>query len=122
MLKYPLGHHITFQDGGIVCFYRSHLGSLHGHHVCIIGDKKFKSTMVRRPLWHDIPAKFHENLSITIRKKDIWTLLHLQTISSCTFFLIILSGVRLSPLATPATTGLLYQHRMVMVTVEQLVE
>jgi hypothetical protein len=35
--------------------------------------------------------------------------------------IIILSGVRLSPLGTAATTGLLYQPQM-MVTVEQLVE
>jgi hypothetical protein len=36
--------------------------------------------------------------------------------------IIILSGVRLSPLGTAATTGLLYQLQMMMVIVEQLVE
>jgi hypothetical protein len=36
-------------------------------------------------------------------------------------FFIILSGVRLSPLGTAATTGLLYQPQMMMVIVEQLV-
>jgi hypothetical protein len=31
----------------------------------------------------------------------------------CTFFIIIVSGVRLSPLGTAATTGLLYQPQMI---------
>jgi hypothetical protein len=31
----------------------------------------------------------------------------------CVFFIIILSGVRLSPLGTAATTGLLYQSQMI---------
>jgi hypothetical protein len=35
---------------------------------------------------------------------------------------IIFCGVRLNPLGTAATTGLLYQPQMMMVTVEQLVE
>jgi urease accessory protein UreF len=35
---------------------------------------------------------------------------------------IIVNGVRLSPLGTAATTGLLYQPQMMMVIVEQLVE
>jgi hypothetical protein len=39
-----------------------------------------------------------------------------------TFFIIILSGVRLSPLGTAANTGLLYQPQMMMVIVKQLVE
>jgi hypothetical protein len=39
------------------------------------------------------------------------------------FFIIILSGVRLSPLGTAATTGLLYQAQMKMLVImEQSVE
>jgi hypothetical protein len=38
------------------------------------------------------------------------------------YFVIILSGVRLNPLGTAATTGLLNQPQMMMVTVEQLME
>jgi hypothetical protein len=36
--------------------------------------------------------------------------------------IIIINQARLSPLGTAATTGLLYQIRMMMVIVEQLVE
>jgi hypothetical protein len=41
--------------------------------------------------------------------------------NGCVFSFVILSGVRLSPLATAATIVLLYQPQM-MVIVEQLVE
>jgi hypothetical protein len=38
------------------------------------------------------------------------------------FLIIILSGVKLSPLGTAATTGLLFQPHIDMVIVQQLVE
>jgi hypothetical protein len=40
-------------------------------------------------------------------------------IVKCTYFIITISGVRLSPLGTAATTGILYQPQMI---VEHLVE
>jgi hypothetical protein len=47
---------------------------------------------------------------------------HMTIIIILFYFFIILSGVRLSPLGSAATTGLLYQPQMMMVIVEQLVE